>query len=634
MSDEPIILGDRYRLDEVIGRGGMAEVWRAQDLRLGRQVAVKRLRVDLASDSTFQARFNREAQSAAGLNHPNIVSVYDTGEQFDPSAGVVVPYIVMELVEGRTLRDYLRSGTQITPRTAFRYTAGVLDALSFSHKNGIIHRDIKPANVMLTDNGQIKVMDFGIARAVSDTSATMTQTAAIIGTAQYLSPEQARGETVDSRSDLYSTGCLLYELLTGRPPFIGDSPVSVAYQHVRETPVPPSQLGADITPDMDAVTIKALAKAPDERYQSAKQMREDITRLLSGEQVTAELPAISGATAVLASTTQPTTQVTQVSEETASRPARALDPEVYDDDYDEPAGYEPNEPNRRRPSVATVLLVILTVILLATLAYFAWRLMTPDDNANLVEVPTVKGFQEEAAKSQLTNAKLVPKVTTTQGPADTKGTVVEQDPAGGLQVQVGSTVTITINTGPPVAKVPDGLVGKPESEARNILRTAGFTNVVSLDAPAGKEPPTAITDSVVDLSPAAGTVLAPDAQVTLYLATGESPMPNVTNMSEKDARDLLTRQGFTNVSMRYQKTSDKTQDGIVFSQAPVTGEVVRRANTVTLDAYQYEPPPSTPPPPSPPATTAPAPPSSDKKSSPSSRPSSPNSSQRSTSGGG
>ena len=213
MSEEHLILGERYQLEEIIGRGGMAEVWRARDIRLGRPVAVKRLRVDLATDTTFQARFNREAQSAAGLNHPNIVSVYDTGDQPDPLTGVGVPYIVMELVQGQTLRDLLRSGTAISPETALRYVKGVLDALAYSHEKGIIHRDIKPANVMLTDGGTIKVMDFGIARAVADTSATMTQTAAIIGTAQYLSPEQARGETVDARSDLYSTGCLLYELL-------------------------------------------------------------------------------------------------------------------------------------------------------------------------------------------------------------------------------------------------------------------------------------------------------------------------------------------------------------------------------------------------------------------------------------
>ena len=290
MTPDPITVGGRYELGDLLGRGGMAEVRRAVDRRLGRQVAVKQLRTDLATDPTFQARFRREAQSAAGLNHPTIVAVYDTGEETDPLTGVSIPYIVMELVEGPTLRDVLRDGRKILPERALELTQGVLDALSYSHKAGIIHRDIKPANVMLTPTGGVKVMDFGIARAVADTSATMTQTAAVIGTAQYLSPEQARGETVDARSDIYSAGCLLYELLVGRPPFIGESPVSVAYQHVREAPVPPSQFDPVITEDIDAVTLKALAKDPADRYQSAREMKADIGRVLSGQQTTAVVP--------------------------------------------------------------------------------------------------------------------------------------------------------------------------------------------------------------------------------------------------------------------------------------------------------------------------------------------------------
>ena len=281
------VLAGRYEVGDVLGRGGMATVRRAHDRRLGRDVAVKELRIDLASDATFQERFRREAQAAAGLNHPNIVAVYDTGEEHDAASQVSVPYIVMELIAGRTLRDILRDGRPILPRRALEFTLGVLDALAYSHKAGIVHRDIKPANVMITATGSVKVMDFGIARAVADTSSTMTQTAAVIGTAQYLSPEQARGETVDQRSDLYSTGCLLYELLVGRPPFTGDSPVSVAYQHVREAPTPPSQLDSEVTPSMDAVVLKALAKAPGDRYQTAAEMSAGIRRLLSGHPVAA-----------------------------------------------------------------------------------------------------------------------------------------------------------------------------------------------------------------------------------------------------------------------------------------------------------------------------------------------------------
>src|ERR687889_2051600 len=269
MTGEPITVGGRYELGDLLGRGGMAEVHRAVDRRLGRPVAVKQLRTDLAMDPTFQARFRREAQSAAGLNHPTIVAVYDTGEEADPVTGVSIPYIVMELVEGQTLREVLRDGRKILPERALELTQGVLDALSYSHKAGIVHRDIKPANVMLNSGGGVKVMDFGIARAVADTSATMTQTAAVIGTAQYLSPEQARGETVDARSDLYSAGGLLYELLVGRPPFIGESPLSIAASHLHDVPVPPSELAAGIGPEIDAVVLKALAKDPAERFQSA-----------------------------------------------------------------------------------------------------------------------------------------------------------------------------------------------------------------------------------------------------------------------------------------------------------------------------------------------------------------------------
>jgi serine/threonine protein kinase len=273
VTDRPLTLGDRYEIGEVLGRGGMAEVHEGRDLRLGRKVAIKMLRVDMAREPSFQARFRREAQSAASLNHPSVVAVYDTGE--DTVEGNSVPYIVMEHVDGSTLRELLNSGRRLLPERALEITAGVLEALDYSHRNGIVHRDIKPANVMLTRNGDVKVMDFGIARAIADTGATMTQTSAVIGTAQYLSPEQARGEQVDSRSDLYSTGCLLYELLAGRPPFVGDSPVSVAYQHVREEPQPPSAFDPEVPPEADAIVLTALAKDREQRYQTAHDDRGD-----------------------------------------------------------------------------------------------------------------------------------------------------------------------------------------------------------------------------------------------------------------------------------------------------------------------------------------------------------------------
>ncbi|MEO6822049.1 MAG: Stk1 family PASTA domain-containing Ser/Thr kinase, partial [Candidatus Nanopelagicales bacterium] len=297
MSEQVRRLGERYELGEVIGRGGMAEVHEGQDLRLGRRVAVKILRPDLARDPSFQARFRREAQSAASLNHPNIVAVYDTGEDIlgatGSEPGTVVPYIVMEYVDGMTLRQLMSSGRRLLPERAMEIADGTLAALDYSHRHGIVHRDIKPANVMLTRGGDVKVMDFGIARALADAGQTMTATSAVMGTAQYLSPEQARGELVDSRSDIYSTSCLVYELLTGRPPFTGDSPVSVVYQHVSEAPVPPSQLDPSVPTPIDAIVLKGLAKRPDDRYQTAADMRADVERAIAGLPVTAALAPVT-----------------------------------------------------------------------------------------------------------------------------------------------------------------------------------------------------------------------------------------------------------------------------------------------------------------------------------------------------
>ncbi|WP_035701562.1 Stk1 family PASTA domain-containing Ser/Thr kinase, partial [Glycomyces tenuis] len=283
MTTEPRLLGGRYEIGEVVGYGGMAEVHRGRDLRLGRDVAVKLLRADLSRDESFLVRFRREAQNSASLNHPNIVAVFDTGEEHG------IPYMVMEFVNGRTLKEVLMAEGRFDPVTACEVVADMCSALDFSHKHHIIHRDVKPGNVMLSDTNQVKVMDFGIARALASGQATMTQTSAVIGTAQYLSPEQARGETVDARSDVYAVGCVLYELLVGHPPFTGDNPVSVAYQHVREEARPPSELNPSVPATVDAVVMKALAKNPDHRYRSAGEMREDLIRAARGGEVSAPM---------------------------------------------------------------------------------------------------------------------------------------------------------------------------------------------------------------------------------------------------------------------------------------------------------------------------------------------------------
>ncbi|MGW3139215.1 protein kinase domain-containing protein [Streptomyces sp. NPDC001139] len=279
MSDAPEMWGNgglvgdgRYRLTRRLGRGGMAEVFAAEDVRLGRTVAVKLLRADLAEDPVSKARFTREAQSVAGLNHHSIVAVYDSGEDY--VGGQSVPYIVMEIVEGRTIRDLLLNAEAPGPEQALIIVSGVLEALAYSHQHGIVHRDIKPANVIITNNGAVKVMDFGIARALHGASTTMTQTGMVMGTPQYLSPEQALGKAVDHRSDLYATGCLLYELLALRPPFVGETPLSVVYQHVQDIPVPPSQVSnGGCPPELDGLVMRSLAKEPDDRFQTAEEMR-------------------------------------------------------------------------------------------------------------------------------------------------------------------------------------------------------------------------------------------------------------------------------------------------------------------------------------------------------------------------
>lgn len=598
MTSQGTLLGGRYLLDSVIGRGGMAEVWKARDSRLGRDVAIKRLRADLSSDPTFQARFRREAQAAAGLNHHNIVAVYDTGEEMDDSTGVHVPYIVMELVQGHTLRDVLRDGRKILPERALEFVQGVLDALAYSHKSGIVHRDIKPANVMLTPQGQVKVMDFGIARAVADTSATMTQTAAVIGTAQYLSPEQARGETVDQRSDIYSSGCLLYELLVGRPPFTGDSPVSVAYQHVREQPVPPSQLDHEITPAMDAITLKALAKDPADRYQDAKQMREDITRLLAGEPILAGAAPVAaaeptqvlggpvgaglgagavgagmGAAALGQDQFAPSSTGTQqaVTDTGSFLPAHAaMDTQV-------------DEVPRRRRTLA--IIVTLAVLLLAALGYGASQVLKDDDTPQPTQarVPSVIGANRAGAESQIINAGLkVGKVTEINGPDDTKNTVTDQNPKPLELVNEGTPVDITVNLGVKTGTIPSGLAGKSEADAVAALKAAGFpskTETASVSAESLAQKP----GLVVTTDPAEGAEYPVGSEVTISLSPTEAPVPNLTGRTAEEADADAKEAGFFNgITAREQPTSDNDEVGKVIRQTQPDGQQLSREEKIAV----------------------------------------------------
>ena len=566
------LVGGRYELGELLGRGGMAEVRKGHDTRLGRVVAIKRLRTDLASDATFQARFRREAQSAASLNHPAIVAVYDTGEEpASDGSGVSQPYIVMEFVAGRTLRDILRDGRKILPERALEITSGVLSALDYSHRAGIIHRDIKPGNVMLTPSGDVKVMDFGIARAMSDSN-TMTQTAAVVGTAQYLSPEQARGETVDSRSDVYSSGCLLYELLTGRPPFVGDSPVAVAYQHVREPARPPSDHDTDLTPAVDAIVMKALAKRLEDRYQSAAAMRSDIERYLAGRPVQAPVP-----TPPPPSPPEPPTSDTST---TTRPPVPLLDEFAEDDDYDQ---------GRRGPRTSVLILLGLLILALIVGAYVLFKSDLFESPPEQVQVPSVIGMQEDEARDAIGDAGLsVDAPDFVEDDEAAVGEVIDQDPNRDQYVDPGTSVHLTISKGPPLVDVPS-LVGVTQDEARNRLRTAKlrpqFESTES-DLPQGQ---------VLSTNPEAGQPVEQDSVVTVTISKGPHLVPDVVGLNRSDAIKQIVDLGFQ-YDIRGDDRSTEVK-GTVTDQLPPGGQPQPQGTTVTLFVSTYEPPP--PPPPTP-----------------------------------
>jgi serine/threonine-protein kinase len=574
---QPRLLGGRYELDGIVGRGGMAEVFRARDIRLDRIVAVKTLRDDLARDQTFQARFRREAQSAASLNHPSIVAVYDTGE--DMVGSTPVPYIVMEFVDGRTLRDLLRDDRRLLPERALEITDGVLRALDYSHRHGIVHRDIKPGNVMLTRTGEVKVMDFGIARAVSDAQATMTQTAQVIGTAQYLSPEQARGERVDARSDLYSTGCLLYELLTGRPPFTGDSPVAIAYQHVREQPVPPSRVDPEIPGWADAIVLKAMAKDAGDRYQSAGEMRNDIQRALSG------VPVAAPALAAGYLGTRRMGPATAMAGPTGAIPAYDYGPE------DQPP---PGGRRRRWPWIVAVLVALL----IAAGLIFAFKYIS--GSGGNIAVPQVNGLTLKAAETDIANAHLISAVKTRASSSTPKGHVISTNPPNGRFVPKNSTVTLQVSTGPGKVTVPD-VRGKPVSEAANTLTSMNLQVrevSVSSTAPSGQ---------VVRESPLAGSQVNPGTSVTLYYSSGGVTVPDVVSQPAATAEQILSQAGFKVVPRTLPGGAGSTP-GNVFSQNP-SGGTAPSGSTVTIYIAAQPTPTPTPssPSPTPSTSTSPSP---------------------------
>jgi serine/threonine-protein kinase len=585
---QPRLLGGRYELETVIGRGGMAEVYRARDLRLDRIVAVKTLRSDLARDPTFQARFRREAQSAASLNHPSVIAVYDTGE--DMIGDTPIPYIVMEHVDGSTLRDLLRENRALLPDKALEITDGILRALDYSHRGGIVHRDIKPANVMLTRQHEVKVMDFGIARAMADTAATMTQTAQVIGTAQYLSPEQARGERVDARSDIYSTGCVLYELLTGKPPFTGDSPVAIAYQHVREEPVPPSQVDPQIPQWADAIVLKAMAKEADHRYQNATEFRQEIQRVLQGQPV-----ASTAASTMLMGGGQP--QGTQVMGGYGG-PARTQVRRPPDDGYGlPPVNYDDDDQRRGGAGKKAALWVGLAVLFIGGAALIGW-MMSGGDDAQQVAIPkSIVNVSQSEATAELTKLGFkVGEPKTDYSDEVRRGYVISSDPEPGANAAKGATVTLLVSKGkkpPTEIEVPD-VTGKPYTTAKKILEERGFE--VEKKVESSDSVPRL---SVISTDPAGGSKAAKNSTVTVTVSNGPTNLkvPDLFNNSQRAACAKLQGLGLRcNVQKGAPPPDRQVAPGFVFNQQPGPDATVAPGDTVTIFVAEkpQSPPPSSP----------------------------------------
>jgi beta-lactam-binding protein with PASTA domain/predicted Ser/Thr protein kinase len=606
----------RYRIVRKLGSGGMANVYLAEDQELGRRVAIKILNDRHAHDDQFVERFRREAKNAAGLSHPNIVSIYDRGE----AEGTY--YIAMEYLDGRSLKELIVARGPAPINIAIEYTRQILDALRFAHRNGIVHRDIKPHNVIVDAEGRVKVTDFGIARAGTT---QMTEVGSIIGTAQYLSPEQARGAPVDQTSDLYSVGIVLYELLTGTVPFSGDSPVEIAMKHISAAPRPPSAHRADIPAELDKIVLRALAKSPEQRFKSAEEMERDLARVAAGAKVSRETE--EAATQII---TRPTI--------VATPPPQPR--EVF---------YEYEEPRRGRP-IWPWLLVLLLLVGAALMGWFVYQQIRNEiSEAAPVAVPYLIDLREEQAVAQVLDAGLVPDVRRMPNREVEEGFVFAQRPQGGDEATSGSAVRISVSAGPPVAEVPD-VVGESRDDAVAALARAGFeakvvpifsekpVETVTAQSPAGGEkleigkrvrvnvsrgrepvavPPVVgqpyesaastleaagfkvarrFVDSeqprgtVVDQTPRGNALVAEGTTVTLSVSKGpkESTVPDVTSQDEETARATLEESGFS-VDVVYEPTTDDTADGFVLRQDPEGGTRAPQGSSVTIFVAKFTP---------------------------------------------
>ncbi|WP_375401585.1 Stk1 family PASTA domain-containing Ser/Thr kinase [uncultured Amnibacterium sp.] len=515
-------LAGRYRIDGLIGRGGMAEVHLGFDTRLSRTVAIKLLRSSLANDPTFRIRFRQEAQAASRMTHPTIVRVFDAGEETVLESGggeAQLPFIVMEFVDGRLLKDMVADGPMSAPEAA-HIVRGILTALEYSHRAGVVHRDIKPGNVMVTRTGQVKVMDFGIARAISDSSATVAQTTAILGTAQYFSPEQAKGESVDNRSDLYSTGIVLYEMLTGRAPFRGETPVAVAYQHVSERPETPSEVDPRISETMDAVVLRALEKDRADRYQDAAAFRDDVDAVLAGRKPVARLPRVDSATQLFGGAVP-----------TADSAIRQLG--LDDDTRVRTSG---------RPPVAWIWSGI-AVVIVVVLAVAIWivGLTTGGFGADSVTVPKgLVGSTESSAQTALQRLQLQGLVYQQASDSTPAGTVIRTRPAENAPITRGSAVDLWVSMGPQQVGVPS-LDGRVESAALDAIHAAGLkAGAITSDHSA-----TVPKDVVLRADPESGQQVSAGSTVDLVVSDGQVLLPSVISESVQDASDDLKAQGLS-----------------------------------------------------------------------------------------